>query len=173
MYYGKQLRAELGPDVPFTFCVDSLPKARKDRDRRMLTRVQRDNVVRAVAARLPLEVGLTVIHGLKHRWSSGSYTLEALVGGLQVDPLLLPKLAAPFPPELLGFDCEFATPTPAILPNDTPIRCCTKGVCCNVATVCRPAAPIVGFVKISLSFKDATSSRKSTRRTTPLSLGGF
>ena len=73
----------------------------------------------------------------------------------------------------LGFDCEFATPTPAILLNGTLIRCCTKAVCCNVATVCRPAAPIVGFVKISLSFKDATSSRKSTRRTTPLSLGGF
>ncbi len=99
VYYGKQLRAELGPDVPFTFCVDSLAKLRKDRDRRALTRVQRDNVVRAVAARLPFAAARQVIHGLKHKWSTGSYTLEALVGGLQVDPLFFPEHTIEFPPE--------------------------------------------------------------------------
>src|SRR5690348_15121270 len=53
----------------------------------------------------------------------------------------------------LVFDCEFATPGTSILLNGTPIRCCTKGGCCNVATVCRPAARIVVFVKIFTRFQ--------------------
>ncbi len=86
IYYCKQRRAEV-PRIPFTLCIDeALPGIRRDRDRRALVTSQVKVVVREIASRLPLDLGIEVVKELSSTWERGSHFLESFVAGLAGSP---------------------------------------------------------------------------------------